>query len=119
MKKLVHHYNAFTPFSAIAKNVQAGVHELKVYVDNRFTPESALHVPNDYYTYGGITRPVAVEQLKDVYIKNVQFEPIYQEMGGWKARIRIILQIYRRKNIVCRLERFLLWIVCMRKMELV
>lgn len=79
-EKLVHHYNAFTPFSAIAKNVQAGVHELKVYVDNRFTPESALHVPNDYYTYGGITRPVAVEQLKDVYIKNVQFEPIYQEM---------------------------------------
>ena len=53
-EKLVHHYNAFTPFSAIAKNVQAGVHELKVYVDNRFTPESALHVPNDYYTYGGI-----------------------------------------------------------------
>ena len=29
-EKLVHHYNAFTPFSAIAKNVQAGVHELKV-----------------------------------------------------------------------------------------
>ena len=100
-EKLVHHYNAFTPFSAIAKNVQAGVHELKVYVDNRFTPESALHVPNDYYTYGGITRPVAVEQLKDVYIKNVQFEPIYQEMGGWKARIRIILSnISKEKHSV-------------------
>ena len=89
-----------------------------MYVDNRFTPESALHVPNDYYTYGGITRPVAVEQLKDVYIKNVQFEPIYQEMGG-KLESELYFQIYRRKNIVCRLERFLLRIVCMRKMELV
>ncbi len=90
-EKLVHHYNAFTPFSAIAKNVAAGAHELKVYVDNRFTPESALHVPNDYYTYGGITRPVAIEQLKDVYIKNVQFTPTRQESGEWKAKIRIVL----------------------------
>lgn len=90
-EKLVHHYNAFTPFSAIAKNVAAGAHELKVYVDNRFTPESALHVPNDYYTYGGITRPVAIEQLKDVYIKNVQFTPTQQESGEWKAKIRIVL----------------------------
>lgn len=100
-EKLVHHYNAFTPFSVIAKNVQTGVHELKVYVDNRFTPESALHVPNDYYTYGGITRPVAVEQLKDVYIKNVQFEPVHQEMGGWKARIRVVLSnISKEKHSV-------------------
>ena len=44
---------------------------------------------------------MAVEQLKDVYIKNVQFEPIYQEMGGWKARIRIILSnISKEKHSV-------------------
>ena len=61
-EKVVHHYNAFTPFSVVIRDVKAGGHELKVRVDNRFTPESALHVPNDYYTYGGITRPAALEE---------------------------------------------------------
>lgn len=89
-EKLVHHYNAFTPFSVVATNVKAGSHELKVYVDNRFTPDSALHIPNDYYTYGGITRPAVIEQIRDVYIKNVQFEPKMVD-AGWKAHIKIVL----------------------------
>lgn len=89
-EKVVHHYNAFTPFSVVIRDVKAGVHELKVRVDNRFTPESALHVPNDYYTYGGITRPAALEEIGDVYIKNVHFKPIMSE-NGWKAGIKITL----------------------------
>lgn len=88
--KLWHHYNAFTPFSVVAKDVKAGEHELKVRIDNRFTEESALHVPNDYYTYGGITRPAAMEQLGDVYIKNMHFEPFMAE-DGWHARIRTVI----------------------------
>lgn len=88
--KLGHHYNAFTPFSVIAKDVKAGEHELRVRVDNRFTQESALHVPNDYYTYGGITRPVAMEVLDDVYIKNLHFEPFMTE-SGWNAKIKVTL----------------------------
>ena len=88
--KLGHHYNAFTPFSVIAKDVKAGEHELRVRVDNRFTQESALHVPNDYYTYGGITRPVAMEELGDVYIKNMHIEPFMTE-DGWHAGIKVVL----------------------------
>lgn len=88
--KMGHHYNAFTPFSVIAKDVKAGEHELRVRVDNRFTQESALHVPNDYYTYGGITRPVAMEELGDVYIKNLHFEPFMTE-SGWHAKIKVTL----------------------------
>lgn len=87
-EKVAHHYNAFTPFSAVIKNVKKGRHEIKVFVDNRFTEESSLHVPNDYYTYGGITRPVALEELGDVYIKNVHFLPAY-ENGVWTARITV------------------------------
>ena len=88
--KLGHHYNAFTPFSVIAKDVKSGEHELRVRVDNRFTQESALHVPNDYYTYGGITRPVAMEELGDVYIKNLHFESFMTERG-WHAKIKVTL----------------------------
>lgn len=87
-EKIAHHYNAFTPFSVIIKNVKKGEHEIKVEVDNTFGEHSALHIPNDYYTYGGITRPVAYEQVEDVYIKNVHFTPKFQN-GKWSAKIEV------------------------------
>lgn len=86
--KFVHHYNAFTPFSAVIKNVRKGEHEIKVEVDNTFGEHSSLHIPNDYYTYGGITRPVAYEQVEDVYIKNIHFTPKFQD-GKWSAKIEV------------------------------
>lgn len=87
-EKIAHHYNAFTPFSAIVRNVSKGEHEIKVEVDNTFSEHSALHIPNDYYTYGGITRPVSLEGVSDVYIKNVHFTP-YLNKGKWNGRIEI------------------------------
>ena len=88
--KIAHHYNAFTPFSAVVKNVEAGEHEIKVEVDNTFGEHSALHTPNDYYTYGGITRPVALENIADIWIKNIRFTP-YMKDGRWNARIEILI----------------------------
>ncbi len=87
-KQIAYHYNAFTPFSVVVKNVCEGEHEIKVEVDNTFGEHSALHIPNDYYTYGGITRPVAVENIGDVYIKNIRFTP-YKKDGVWSAKIEI------------------------------
>lgn len=89
-EKIALHYNAFTPFSAIVKNVKKGEHEIKVDVDNTFGEHSALHIPNDYYTYGGITRPVAMESIADVYIKTVHFTP-YIENEKWNAKIEAIV----------------------------
>lgn len=87
-KKIAHHYNAFTPFSSIIKNVTKGEHEIKVIVDNTFGEHSALHTPNDYYTYGGITRPVALEQIADVYLKKLHFLP-YKKDNSWHAKIEV------------------------------
>lgn len=87
-EKIAHHYNAFTPFSAIVKNVSEGEHDIKVDVDNTFGEHSSLHIPNDYYTYGGITRPVSLENIADVYIKNVHFTP-YKVNGKWNAKIEV------------------------------
>lgn len=87
-EKVAHHYNAFTPFSAIVKNVGKGEHEIRVEVDNTFGEHSALHIPNDYYTYGGITRPVSIESIGAVYIKNIHFTP-YMKGGKWNARIEV------------------------------
>ena len=88
--KIAHHYNAFTPFSAIVKNVKKGNHEIKVCVDNSFTEDSALHIYNDYYTYGGITRPVALENIADVYVKCIHFTP-YKRENKWFATIEAVI----------------------------
>ncbi len=89
-EKIAHHYNAFTPFSAVVRSVKRGEHELRVDVDNSFGEHSALHIPNDYYTYGGITRPVVMEGVSDVYIKNVHFTP-YMKCGKWNSKIEVLI----------------------------
>lgn len=89
-QKVAHHYNAFTPFSTVIKNVESGKHCISVQVDNTFGEHSALHIPNDYYTYGGLTRPVVWEAVPDVYIKGVHFTPSCQD-GLWSAKISVSL----------------------------
>lgn len=87
---IAHHYNAFTPFSTIVKRVEKGEHEIKVLVDNSFGGDSALHMPNDYYSYGGITRPVSMARIAETYIKNIRFTP-YMEAGIWKGLLEVII----------------------------
>lgn len=89
--KIAHHYNAFTPFSAVIPDVCEGEHEIRVDVDNSFGEHSALHLPNDYYTYGGITRPVSLEYIGDVYIERVRFTPSLTG-GKWSAKTDIIIK---------------------------
>jgi beta-glucuronidase len=82
---VTHHYNAYTPFDGIIKNVKSGLHTIRVEVDNSFSEASALHIPNDYYTYGGIIRSCAYEILGDCYIKNVHFTPVFDN-GKWYGK---------------------------------
>ena len=80
------HYNAYTPFSVLVKDVPKGEHTFSIVADNRFSPESALHVPNDYMSYGGVTRPVAVEEVNDCYLERINITPV-PENGRWRAHI--------------------------------
>ncbi|MCI5842638.1 MAG: hypothetical protein MR004_03090 [Clostridiales bacterium] len=69
------HYNAYNIFSIVVNGLVPGQHILEVQVDNRFSEASALHIPNDYMTYGGIIRPVVLEHLHGPYLKQVHFIP--------------------------------------------
>ena len=60
-------------------------------MDNSFNEESSLHVPNDYYTYGGLIRPVVIEEINDIYVKNVHFEP-KKVCGVWTGEIKIEIE---------------------------
>lgn len=87
-KEVGSHYNAFTPFSIVVKGLEEGCHKLEVYADNTFSEASALHVPNDYMSYGGISRGVVLEELEDAYIEYVHAVPIKEE-DGWKVRTAV------------------------------
>ena len=84
------HYNAFTPFEAVLKGLTPGVHKLSVIVDNSFSEASALHVENDYQSYGGISRGVMLEQLPKHYIKQLHFTPVYKD-GTWYAQLELVI----------------------------
>lgn len=87
-KEVGSHYNAFTPFSIVVKDLEEGCHKLEVYADNTFSEASALHVPNDYMSYGGISRGVVLEELEDAYIEYVHAVPV-KEGDGWKVRTAV------------------------------
>lgn len=78
------HYNAYTAFDAIVRDVEPGEHELRVHVDNTFGEHSGLHIANDYRTYGGIIRPVVVEVVPDLWIERAAFVP---KRGQWEAEM--------------------------------
>ncbi|MBD3922312.1 beta-glucuronidase [Paenibacillus sp. PR3] len=89
--EVAQHYNAYTPFtSPLIADIEAGEHELVVMVDNSFNEDSKLHIANDYYTYGGIIRPVGIEYIEPVYIKHLQFTPSYVN-GQWQASIAAVV----------------------------
>lgn len=72
---LAQHYGAYTSFDCLAEDVPMGQHTLRVEVDNSFGDDSALHVPNDYYSYGGMNRPVTIEQLGSAYVTQLHVTP--------------------------------------------
>ncbi len=88
---IARHYNAYTPFSAVVRGVPAGEHTLEIVADNRFSEESALHVPNDYMSYGGISRPVSVEQIGSAYLRFLHVTPRFAD-GKWRAHVRVCVE---------------------------
>lgn len=86
-----YHYNAYTPFAVLLRRLPAGDHTLTVEADNRYSPDSALHIPNDYESYGGISRPVTLEWLPDVYLESVHLTPSFQN-DGWHLNIQAKVQ---------------------------
>lgn len=90
-KQISSHYNAYTMFSTIVKDLPEGEHALVIKADNRFSEASALHIPNDYMSYGGISRPVVLEELQDVYIKWIHVTP-YKAQDIWKTKVDVCVE---------------------------
>lgn len=85
------HYDAYTPWDVVVAGLEPGEHELVVEVDNSFGAHSALHRDNDYYTYGGITRPVEIQFVPEVYIDKLFATP-RREGSTWALDVRVRLR---------------------------
>lgn len=96
------HYNAYTPFAVAVTDVMAGRHLLEVYADNTFGEASVLHIPNDYMSYGGISRGVLLEELTDTYIEYIHAVPV-MEKDGWKALVSVKVKNWSAAGKACRL----------------
>ena len=85
-----YHYGAYTPFDIVIPNVAEGEHLLEVVADNRFSAESTLHIPNDYRSWGGITRPVVLEEIGDAYIRYIHITPKMTN-SGWEVEAEVLV----------------------------
>lgn len=102
-EELCTHYGAYTAFDAIVRDLPYGEHTLRVEVDNRFGEDSALHVPNDYYAYGGLNRPVTVEQLGGAYVSALHITPRRQGRM-WLAEIEVTVRSVSEEEQIFDLE---------------
>ncbi len=95
-KELGTHHNAFTPFSFDIPKIGAGSHRLMVQISNEHGDISALHVPNDYYNYGGINRPAELQILAATsYVRYNHFSPSQTKSGEWRAQFSVqIVNMY-------------------------
>lgn len=87
-REIASHYGAYTAFDAVAENVPHGIHTLRIAADNRYGEDSALHVENDYYSYGGVNRPVEVQRLGDAYLTDLSVRTRC-EAGRWIADVQV------------------------------
>lgn len=86
------HYNAYTAFEALLPSVSAGEHTLRVTVDNSYETGSVLHFANDYYTYGGLNRPVEMHRLGRARIRRMQFSCLQTGEGAYTAHVEVFVQ---------------------------
>lgn len=85
------HHNAFTGFTIELPEVTAGEHELRLWISNEHGELSALHFSNDYYNYGGISRPAEVQfPRKAVIVERIHVTPTHSD-GSWQARAEVTL----------------------------
>ena len=83
-EKVASHYNAYTAFSCVVRGLSAGEHTIEIVADNRFSEESALHVPNDYMSYGGISRLVVLERVGAAISETCASRPCAAAASGWR-----------------------------------
>lgn len=97
------HYDAFTPWEVLVPGLDAGPHEVVVEVDNSFGEHSALHLENDYYTYGGITRPVQMQEVAPLFVERLHATP-RRKGSQWLLEVVVRVRNWGKAGAECDVE---------------
>lgn len=86
-RELGGHHDSHTAFALEIPHLAAGAHEVAVHISNAFGALSGLHIPNDYYTYGGITRPVELHRpAGPAFIRRAD-ATVARDGAGWRVAV--------------------------------
>lgn len=100
---LCRHEGAYTSFSFAVSEVPRGKHRLRVAVDNAFSDHHALSIPNDYMTYGGITRACQVEETSDLWLSSLHLVP-EKEDEQWFLNVSVQVCAHKTDQGALRCE---------------
>ena len=98
------HYDAYGAWDAIVPPTRIPQREIVLKVDNTLGADSVLHRADDYYTYGGMIRPVEAQWVPEVYIDKILASPSRDRSGKWNLDVRVRLRNWSRKDISRRIE---------------
>ena len=95
-KKVGKHYDGFVPWDLVLTGLDAGEHELVLEIDNKFGDHSALHIPGDHYSSGGIIRPAEVQDVPVVFLDKILATPV-RKGSQWSLDVRTRVRNVSRK----------------------
>lgn len=85
-KKLGQHIGGYTPFNfEITENLRDGENSLVVHVNNERHSDGIPEKQFDWWNYGGITRPVALIEASETFIRDysIQLSDDRKNIEGW------------------------------------
>ncbi|QPV62783.1 beta-galactosidase [Halosimplex litoreum] len=89
-EEVASHEGAYTPFDALARDLDAGEHELVVRADNTRREATLPHDDVDWFPHGGIHREVVVETVPDVYVRDLAVDyDIYGDEATVEAAVTL------------------------------
>lgn len=103
-KKVARHYDAYGAWDAIVPPSRKDSREVVVEVDNAFSEESCLHHPDDFFTYGGIIRPVEAQAVPEIFVDKLFASPARGRGGRWALDVRVRLRNWSARKLRRRVE---------------
>jgi len=89
-EEIADHLGGYTPITALARDLDAGEHELVVRADNTRTETTLPHDGADWFPHGGIHREVVVERVPDVYVRDLAVEyDLYGDEAAVEAEVTL------------------------------
>jgi len=89
-EEVASHEGGYTAFTALARHLDAGEHELVVRADNTRREDTLPRDGADWFPHGGIHREVVVETVPDVYLRNLAVDyDLYGDEATVEAEVTL------------------------------